>query len=298
MDRTNLKVEFSNQDKILFEDAGISKGEILEHYEALSDHMLPYLKDRPLMLHRFPDGINENGFYQKEIPDHFPDWFSSKKVKTEDGNIDQILCQDLDSLLYLADQGTISFHAFLSLQDKLKYPDRFVIDLDPPSADFEIVRKAAFTIKDVLDDLEIESFLCTTGSSGLHILIILDREEAFDQSLAFGNQLADYFTDQHQEIFTTASRKKKREGKLYFDVQRNAYAQTSIVPFSLRAREIAPVATPIEWDELKDNSLNSQSYHLKNIQKRLAKKTDPWKAMGQHRYNLKSISKRLKELNE
>ncbi|QCK16625.1 non-homologous end-joining DNA ligase [Mangrovivirga cuniculi] len=289
-------IDISNTDKVFFDKENFTKGDVIEYYRDISDFILPHLEDRPLMLQRFPDGIDGDGFYQKEASDYFPEWIKTKSLKKEDGKVNHVICNDKATLIYLANQGTITFHGWLSKVDKIKYPDKLVIDLDPPSSDFEIVRKAAFLIKDTLEEMDVTSFLTTTGSSGAHVVIMLDGKCDFDQSRDFGKNLGDFLSAKYSDVFTTAARKEKRNGKLYFDIQRNAYAQTAVVPYSIRPIENAPIATPLDWEELKDKSINARSYDLKNIKRRLSQKEDPWKGARRSAYGINSLAERLKKL--
>lgn len=291
-------IEISNRDKVFFKKDEITKGDLIDYYADVSEYILPFLKDRPLMLQRFPDGIEKDGFYQKEASDYYPDWIETKEVDKKDGKVNHVICNDKSTLVYLVNQGTITFHAWLSRKDKLNNPDKLVIDLDPPSFDFEIVREAAFLIREELEKMEVKSFTNTTGSSGLHVVIMLDLSADFDESRSFGQTFGDYLSEKHSDVFTTASRKEKRDGKLYFDVQRNAYAQTAVVPYSIRPIEGAPIATPLDWDELNSKSICAQTYHLANIKKRLSQKDDPWKDIKNHTYSIESLNNKLSKLKK
>ncbi len=291
------KFDISNPDKVLFPGSGFIKKDILEYYERISDHILPHLKNRPLMMQRFPDGIENDGFYQKNASDYFPDWIETIELSKEDGTVNHVLCNNTDTLLYLVNQGTIAFHTWLSTTEVVSNPDKLIIDLDP-SQKFSQVRKAARALRDILEKFSITSFLMTTGSRGLHIVIPLDSNEDFDASRKAGRIIGRYACRINPEIFTMETYKKDRDGKLYFDIQRNAWAQTAITPYSLRPRDGAPVATPIDWDEAGDTNLKSDKYTLKNIFRRLAQKESSWKSFNRHRYNAETLFKKFeKELD-
>lgn len=284
-----MKVETSNLDKVFFPGNNITKGDLIDYYESVSDYILPYLKDRPLMMQRFPDGIMEEGFYQKEAGEYFPEWIETKRVDKEGGAVNQVICNNSSTLRYLVNQGTICFHTWLSTKDQLRKPDKFIIDLDPPKGDFEIVRESALALHAFFEKAGIEVFLMTTGSKGLHIVLPLRAASDFDSVRDAGKKLGEMMAKAHPDLFTMEQRKNKRGGKLYFDIQRNAYAQTGVAPYSVRPITGAPVATPLSWDELKRSSLNSQSYHLKNIKNRLTQKEDPWKGMRRHRVKIERL---------
>ncbi len=294
------EIELSNRDKIFFPDEEITKGDLIDYYEKISDTFLPYLKDRPLSLNRFPDGITKEGFYQKDTPDYFPDWIDTVEIEKKEGGKNlQVVCNKTATLVYLANQGTISFHPWLSTTADLQKPDKLVFDLDPPQGDFEIVLAGAKTLQTLLEDkLGLNPFVMTTGSKGLHVVCPLKAEKTFDEVRAFAKDVANYIADNNPEMFTVETRKNKRKERLFIDYLRNAYAQTSIPPFSVRARNGAPVATPLSWDELDKKGLNSQSYTIKNIFKRLSQKDDPWKSFKKKATTLDNSIEKLNKLME
>lgn len=264
-------VEISHPDKIIFPKKKITKADMAAYYEKVADHMLPYLKDRPLTLQRFPDGIKESGFYQKSIADYFPEYIKTVEVETEEGSNTQIICNDKKSLLYLVNQGTVSIHIWLSRKDKLRQPDKVVFDLDPPEDSFDKVKEAAKVLKSYLKKHKKEPQLMTTGQSGLHLYYPIRRGKDFDEIKKEARKVAEEVTRLRPDLLTTKIRKDQREGKIFVDYLRNAYAQTVVCPFSLRPNEEAGIATPIEWEEL--SKLESASfYNLDNIFRRLGQK--------------------------
>jgi bifunctional non-homologous end joining protein LigD len=160
MDKISLgpcTVDLSRTDKVLFPDDGITKGDLIDYYYRISETMLPHLKGRPITMHRFPNGINEEGFYEKEAPDYFPDWIKRVSVEKKGGGKEnQIVCENAATLVYLADQACITPHIWLSREDKLNFPDKMIFDLDPPDDDFEPIRSAALSLKDLLEELGID----------------------------------------------------------------------------------------------------------------------------------------------
>lgn len=256
-------VEITHTEKIIFPDAKISKLEMVQYYQKISKRMLPYLKDRPLTLHRFPDGIDEAGFYQKNAADYFPDFIKTVKVETKEGENMQILCNSEKALLYLANQGTVAFHIWLSKKDNLYKPDKVVFDLDPPKDSFEKVKEAAKITGDFLRDKGLEPMLMTTGQSGFHIWYKIQRRNTYDELRPKLKEMALILEEQNPELFTTAVRRNKRDGKIFIDYLRNAYAQTSVCPYSLRANRNAGIAMPIDWADLK-NIKSADQYNLRN----------------------------------
>ncbi|OZV69798.1 non-homologous end-joining DNA ligase [Winogradskyella aurantia] len=296
----NLSLNKSRQthkDKILFPVSGITKQNVLEYYYTISDYILPYLKDRPLTMQRFPNGIDKEGFFQKHIPDYFPDWIPTVKVKKQGGSVNHVLCNSKDVLSYLVSQYALTFHVTLSRIDKIEYPDKLIFDLDPPKDDFKLAIKAAKAVRNLLEnELELKAFLMTTGSRGLHIAVPLKADESFDTMHEFSRLVSHYICSNSPNEFTTAVRKDKRKGRLFIDYIRNSYGQTSVAPFSIRAIENAPVATLLSWDELDNRALTAQTYTIDNIVDRLEKKTNPWEDFEQNAKSTDSAMHKIKKM--
>ncbi|HOA25346.1 MAG TPA: non-homologous end-joining DNA ligase [Aggregatilineales bacterium] len=291
------EVEVGNLDQVYFPDAGITKGDLIDYYRRIAPVMLPHLQGRPISMQRYPRGIEEYGFYQKEVSEHFPEWIDRADVyvKEDDATQPQVVVNNAATLVYLADQGVITLHTWLSRADALDRPDRLIFDLDPPVGDFETVRFAARVLRDVLGSLGLVPFVMTTGSKGLHVTVPIDREQDFDAVRAFARDLAEWLASRHPDRFTTEIRKNKREGRLFLDYLRNAYGSHSVAPYSVRALPGAPIATPLDWHELDDGRLHSQTYHLGNIFRRLGQKSDPWQGIDEHTRPLSEARKRLDE---
>ena len=294
----NKKFEVSNLDKIFYPEEGFTKADLIEYYEKIADTILPYLKDRPVTMIRFPNGIKDKQFYQKDAPDYFPDWIETKAIKKHDGGeTNYVVCNDKATLVYLANQACITPHIWLSRKDKTDHPDRMIFDLDPSRDDFDEVKDAAKKIRKLLkDQLGLPVFIMTTGSRGLHVVVPLKRTKKFDEVREFAQKAARYLEKQYHETMTTAARKNKREDKLFLDVARNAFGQTGVTPYAMRPIDGAPVATPLDWNELGRSSLSAQSYNTKNIFRRLASKEDPWKNMDASAVSLTSAIKKLDKI--
>ena len=291
------EIEISHAGKLLFPQAGISKADLAEYYLRIAETMLPYLQDRPISMQRFPDGIDGQGFYHKEVPDYFPDWIETVQVevKEEGGKQRQVVVNQAATQVFLADQACITPHAWLSRADKLDFPDRLIFDLDPPGDDFTEVRFAAKALNEILREVGLVPYVMTTGSKGAHVVVPLDRQEDFDTVRAFGSDLCAVLASRYPERLTTETRKDQRKGRLFLDYLRNAFAQTAVPPYAVRPLPGAPLAAPLDWDELDDPELDSQSYSIKNIFRRLGQKDDPWKGMQRH---ARSLSKPLQELEQ
>jgi bifunctional non-homologous end joining protein LigD len=278
-----MKVKISNPDKVLFPDDGITKADLAAYYERVAEWMLPHVRARPVSMQRFPDGIGGKGFFHKDVPDYFPDWVDRVRVPKSDGSVTHALIDNSDTLLYLANQNTITPHVWLSRADRLRQPDRLVFDLDPaPGSDFASVRRAARWTAELLDELGLVPFAQVTGSKGIHIWTPLRRRAELEEVRELARGAAQVLADRHPRELTVEFRKAKRDGRILVDVARNGYAQTAVPPYAVRPRPGAPVATPIEREELSDSRLRPDRWTLRNVLRRLGSKGDPWADMQSH----------------
>ncbi len=291
-------VEISHRGKVLFPDAGVTKGDLVDYYREVADPMLPYLEDRPVSMQRFPDGIGEEGFYQKAISDYFPDWIDRVEVKKEGGRVTHVVCQNEATLVYLANQACITPHVWLSRKDRLHHPDRMIFDLDPPTDEFAPVRRGARALRELLEELDLTPFVMTTGGRGLHVVVPLHRGAGFNDVRAFARDVAELLARREPDRFTTETRKNKRKGRLFLDYLRNAYAQTAVPPYAVRARKGAPVAMPLRWEELGRSGLRGGSYDVGNALRRMGRVEDPWKGIQRRARSLSGPRKKLDRLLE
>ncbi|MEU6843354.1 non-homologous end-joining DNA ligase [Streptomyces sp. NPDC046716] len=267
------------QDKTLLPAVGssdaITKGDLVGYYREIAPFMLPHLRGRPLMLERLPDGLDGSRIMQKNTPAYFPEWIRRVTVPKEDGTVVHPVCDDTATLVYLADQAAVTLHRWQSRAPAVRHPDRVVFDLDPSGDDdFEAVRAAARQVRELFEDIGLSSGAMTTGSRGLHVVAVLKGRHTFDDVHDFAKEAAGALAAAHPDRLTTAVRKEDRGDRLYLDVQRNAYAQTAVAPYTVRARPGAPVATPIAWDQLDDPALTARSWTIDNA---LAQaRTRPW----------------------
>jgi bifunctional non-homologous end joining protein LigD len=291
-------VEISKPDKVLIpgDDTGadLSKRDLAEYYAAVAEVMLPHLQDRPVNMQRFPDGIGGQGFYEKRTPQHFPDWVTSVTVQTSDGSQQQVVVDDARSLVYLADQACVTPHVWLSRRDRLDNPDQLVFDLDPSSDDLAKLRDAARAVADLLAEVGLTPYLKTTGSRGYHVQAVLDRSADFDTVRDFARELADLLAARQPERLTTEQRKNKRGDRIYIDCMRNAYAQTAVPAYAVRARPGAPVATPIDRDEL--SKVRPDGHTIASVTRRLAQRADPWADMSRRPRSLDEPWENLRAL--
>ena len=271
-------VEVHRPDKVLFPggDDGkeYTKADLVDYYRSVAPFMLPHLRGRPLMLERHPDGIDGPRFMQKNISDNYPEWINRVEVPKEGGTVVHPVCDDTATLVHLADQACVTLHRWLSRVGRVEYPDRMVFDLDPTVDGFARVREAALHLRELLDTLRLPSAPMTTGSRGLHIVVPLSGRHDFDEVREFARDVAEVLAAAHPDRLTAAARKKERGERLYLDVQRNAYAQTAVAPFSVRAKPEAPVAVPIGWDQLDDPELTARRWTIADAVEQA--RTDPW----------------------
>jgi len=287
-------VTLSNQDRVLFPASGHTKGDLVAYYRRVAGVILPHLRDRPLTLQSFPGGIEEKGFFQKEVPEHFPDWIARARlaVGEEGESQEQILCQDEATLVYLANQNAITLHPWLSRYDRPHHPDRLTFDLDPSGVGFDAVRRAARDLRKILAGLGLAPFVMTTGSRGLHVTAPLDRTAPYEAARALAREVAEALAAEEPTRYTVAMRKAARGERVFVDYVRNAYGQTAVAPYAVRARPGAPVATPLEWEELEDEALGPQSYTIDNLAARLEARGDPWRTIDARAASLEAAAER------
>ena len=292
-----IEVEITHPDRVLFPDPssrkGITKGDLVDYYGEVADTMLPHLRDRPLTVQRFPRGIGEQGFVQQDFADSLPDWMSGAEVAKEGGTLVHPVADSREALRWLANQNCITLHMWQSRRNRLHNPDRLVFDLDPSDNDFAVVRATARATAGVLDDLGLTCYVQTTGSRGLHVVVPVRPDTDFDTARQFTRDVAEVVAADDAKHRTVEVRKDKRGGRVYLDVMRNAYAQTAVAPYSVRARPGAPVATPLEWDELDARGLRADRFTIRDVPKRLAGQRDPWADISRHARALSGPAERL-----
>jgi bifunctional non-homologous end joining protein LigD len=291
-------VEVSNPGKVLYPDDGITKGDLVDYYRQVAGSMLPHLRGRPVAMERYPDGIDGERIFQKDVPGHFPDWVDRVEVSKEGGSLRQVLCQDAATLVYLANQACITPHVWLSRADRPERPDQLIFDLDPAGDEFEDARVAALSLRSLLGELELPSFAKTTGGKGIHLTVPLDRRAGFEEVRGFAREVAEVLAGRDPDRLTTEQRKQQRKGRLYLDAMRNAYAQTAVPPYAVRARPGATVAAPLDWSEVEDRSLRPSRFTIRSILDRLERSEDPWKDLRRRGRSLSQARKRLAALAE
>jgi bifunctional non-homologous end joining protein LigD len=273
-------VKLSHPDKVLFPDDGITKADLADHYARVAELMLPLVRDRPMNLWRWNNGIDGQRVVQQEIPKGAPDWVARVEVpRRRGGDVVHAMIQDARTLRWLANQNCITPHVWQSRADKLDRPDQMVFDLDPSDEDFGAIREAALEIAELLRGYGLTPFAKLSGSRGIHVIVPLRRTRSADEVRAAAGALAEEIAAAHDDALTTAWRKEKRDGRILVDVARNTYAQTVVAPYAVRSLPGAPVAVPVTWDEVADPGLHAQSWRLPDIERRLREAGDPWARM-------------------
>jgi bifunctional non-homologous end joining protein LigD len=291
-----VEVEVTHPDRVMFPKDGITKGELVDYYGEVADTMLPHLRDRALTVQRFPRGIGEQGWVQQDFADSLPDWMGRVEVAKQEGTLVHPVAERPEALRWLADQNCVTLHVWQSRRDRLHNPDRLVFDLDPSDSDFAVVRATAHAVAGALDDLGLARYVQTTGSRGLHVVVPLRADTDFDTARQFAREVAEVVVADDAAHRTVEARKDKRGDRVYLDIMRNAYAQTAVAPYSVRARGGAPVTTPLEWDELDTRGLKADRFTIRNLPKRLAGQHDPWAGMYRHARSLTGPAQRLAKL--
>jgi bifunctional non-homologous end joining protein LigD len=273
-------VKLSHPDKVLFPADGLTKADLAGHYARVAEAMLPHVRDRPMNLWRWNNGIDGERVVQQSLPKGAPDWVARVEVpRRKGGDIFHGLINDARTLRWLAQQNCITPHVWNSRADRLDRPDRVVFDLDPTEDDFSVVREGALAVAEVLRELGVTPFAMVSGSRGIHVYAPLKRTRTADEIRAAAQTVAEQVVERRPDTLTTAWRKEKRDGKILVDVARNTYGQTVVAPYAVRALPGAPVATPVSWDEVASDALHPQGFKLREFGERLETAGDPWADM-------------------
>ena len=281
---------------------GYTKGDLIDYYRAVAPAMLPYLRDRPLVLTRYPDGIEQGegktkSFYQKNAPSHAPDWIQTETIWSESSerDIEYFVVQEPDALVYMANLAAIVLHVWSSRLATIERPDWCILDLDPKEAPFKDVVTIALALHDLCDEIGMPSFVKTSGSSGIHVLLPLGRQVSYEQSRLIGELLSRVVVREHPEISTIDRVIKKRNQKVYLDYMQNGHGQLLVAPYTVRPLPGAPVSMPLEWSEVS-HDLRLGDWTIRTVPERLAKRErDPWEGLLELEPDLSGILGRLAE---
>jgi bifunctional non-homologous end joining protein LigD len=291
------EVPFTNLDKVFWPDSGQTKGDLIEYYRSVSEWLLPYLRDRPLVLTRYPDGIEGKSFFQKNAPEWAPDWIRTVKLWSEDSqrDIEYFVCDDLESLLYVVNLGTIPLHVWSSRVSSLGEPDWCVLDLDPKDAPFGDVVRVARHIRKLCREIDLPAFPKTSGSTGLHVLIPLGRRFTYEQSRTLAELLARVVAAELPEIATIIRNPRERGGRVYVDYVQNGRGRLLVAPFSVRPVPEASVSAPLKWTGVTKR-LHARAYTIENLPKRMRRLgEDPLAPVLELKPDLPSVLARLAE---
>ncbi|HEU4732909.1 MAG TPA: non-homologous end-joining DNA ligase [Kofleriaceae bacterium] len=274
----DVTVACTHVERVVFPADGITKRELLAYYRDVADLMVPELRGRPLSIVRYTKGIGHGGFFQKRYQKHYPAWLDHV-VAGSKTLVDYPIVDDAAGLVYLANQGAIELHVWTSRKDALDRPDMLVFDLDPPDGRFDLARRAAVLVRELLDRLALPAFAKLTGGKGVHVVAPLDDAATFDEVGALATRVGALLCRRHPDLLTMEFYKKDRKGRLFVDVLRNAIGATLIAPYSLRGRRGAPVSAPIAWSELDDPALTADGIRLRDLRARLDRRGDPWRGL-------------------
>jgi bifunctional non-homologous end joining protein LigD len=271
------KVDLTNLDKVLYPGARITKGQVIEYYIKIAPRVLDIMFNRPIVLTRFPNGISKDGFYEKDAPLGSPAWVQTFRKYSEvaERDVNYILCNDLDTLIWLANLAALEIHTTLCKKDSFENPDLILFDLDPESpANYDDVVSVTLLLREKLDILGLRSYVKTSGKTGLHVVIPIAREYTFKQTREFVHQIGKYLAKE-STIVASESTRAKRPGSVYLDYVQNSHGRTMICPYSLRATPQATVSMPLEWKDIK-KGLKPEEFNLFTT---IKVKEEPWKGL-------------------
>ncbi len=282
-------VEVTSLGRVYWPDDGYTKGDLLRYYLAVGKAILPYLKDRPTILKRYPNGVGAQMFFQHNV-ENAPDLLKTVELESETGRkINYAVYSDLASLVYLANIGTIEQHPWHSRVGDLDHPDYVVFDLDPHGAPFANVRRVALVMRDVLKELKLAGYAKTSGSSGIHIYVPVRRRYSYEEVLRFAEQVSGRVAERAAKIATVERRiAERKEDQVYVDWQQNARGKAAAAVYTARAKPGASVSTPVTWQEIA-RGFEIRDFTIKTVPPRLAKKGDLWRDMLKDRQTLPKL---------
>ena len=284
----------THPEKVLFPGDGITKGELAGYYDAVAPIMLAHIRGRPITMERYHRGIENKGFFQKNVVKGFPAWLERVEVPKKDGSFFAPLATDARSLEWLVNQNSITLHVWTSRLPDLDFPDLCVFDLDPMQDEPEVLRATALAVRALLGELGLESFIKTSGSKGFHIAVPLDRTSHYGEVAGFGDAVGRLLVERDPEHLTREFAKVDRAGRIFVDTGRNGYGATFAAPYAVRPRPGAPVSAPCTWEEVADGRALPTTFHLRGMEKRIEQVGDLWGAMRAQ--SLRSALERLRAL--
>jgi bifunctional non-homologous end joining protein LigD len=287
----------THPEKILFPEDEITKGELASYYEMIAPVMLPHLRRRPITMERFHRGIAAPGFFQKDVSKGFPDWLVRVEVPKKDGTVHHPIANDTRSLLWLANQNSITIHVWPSRTPNLYNPDICIFDLDPSNDALEPLRAAALNLRDLLAELGLPSWIKTSGSKGFHIAVPLDGKSDFATIARFAHAVGTIMVKRYPEKLTQEFHKVDRGGRILVDTGRNGYSATYAATYTVRARPGAPVSAPCTWEELERGEVGPKTFALRTMGQRIADVGDLWVDLLRKKRSLRRPIEQLKKLS-
>jgi bifunctional non-homologous end joining protein LigD len=289
-------VVITHPEKVLFPDDGITKGELAAYYEMIAPMMLPHIVRRPVTMERFPSGIGQKGFLQKDVSKGFPEWLQRVQVPKKDGVVHHPIVTDRRSLLWLVNQNSITPHVWTSRAPDVYYPDICVFDLDPSVDDVGMMRAAALALRDLLDELGLPSWVKTSGSRGFHIVVPLDGKANMGEVDSFAHAVGALFVSRDPQKLTQEFHKVDRGVRIFVDTGRNGWSATHAAVYAVRAKPGAPVSAPCTWEELERGEVEPRTFTLKNMSRRVEDVGDLWSGMRRRRRSLQRSLAKLRGL--
>jgi bifunctional non-homologous end joining protein LigD len=286
----------THPEKVLFPDDGITKGDLAAYYEGMAPVLLPHLRGRPVTMERYPNGIGEEGFWQKDVSRGFPEWLQRVEVPKKDGVVHYPLVTDVRSLLWMTNQNTITQHVWTSRVPRLDHPDLCLFDLDPSTDDVDAVRAAAIGLRELLEELTLPSWIKTSGSKGFHIVVPIDGRTSIGAVARFAHAVGALLVSQAPDRLTQEFSKTERGGRIYLDTGRNGYGATFAAAYSVRARSGAPVSAPCTWEEVQRGQVEPRTFTLRNMPDRIGNVGDVWADMRRRTRSLTRAMDRLDRL--
>jgi len=290
-------VVITHPDKVMFPEDGITKGELASYYEAIAPVMLPHIRRRPITMERYHRGITAPGFFQKDVSKGFPEWLKRVEVPKHRGTVHHPIANDTRSLLWLANQNSITIHVWATRTPKLYYPDICVFDLDPSKDDLADLCAAALGLRDFLAELGLPSWVKTSGSKGFHIAVPLDGKSNSGEVSRFSHTVGKALIKLFPDNLTQEFHKKDRQGRILIDTGRNDYSATFAAAYTVRAKVGAPISAPCTWEEVARCEVGPQSFTLRTMAQRVANVGDLWSEMLRTKRSLGKPIERLKRLN-
>ena len=286
----------THPEKVLFPDDGITKGELAAYYEAVAPVMLPHIRRRPVTLERYPRGLGGQSFWQKDVSKGFPEWLERVEVPKKGGTVHHLIVSDTRSLLWMANQNTITPHVWTSRTPNLYHPDICVFDLDPSEEEPDVLRAAALRLRDLLNELDLPSWVKTSGSKGFHIVVPLDGKADMGKVSGFADAVGTALVERDPTHLTQEFSKADRGGRILVDTGRNGYSATFAAAYAVRAKPGAPVSAPCTWEEIERAEVGPRSFTLRDMAGRLAEVGDLWSDLHRRRRSIRRPFERLRRI--